>query len=116
MEDAYRRKKRREQLEAKSHSERSHFGISLKSGGNSNIFKKGFKSLKGLIQTKEEKLELELKENANLIFNELSRFVNHFINLALPYEQAHEVLIWSCETFQVDKTKTSILLTELKSN
>ena len=55
--------------------------------------------MKGLIQTKEEKYELELKENANLIFNELSRFVNHFINLALPYEQAHEVLIWSCETF-----------------
>ena len=68
------------------------------------------------MKTKEEKLELELKENANLIFNELSRFVNHFINLTLPYEQAHEVLIWSCDTFQVDKTKTHILLTELKSN
>ena len=68
------------------------------------------------MKTKEEKLELELKENANLIFNELSRFVNHFINLTLPYEQAHEILIWSCDTFQVDKTKMHILLTELKSN
>ena len=116
MEDAYRRKKRREQMEAKTQSEKSSFGFSLKSGKDSNIFKKGFKGLKGLIQTKEEKQQLELKANANLIFNELSRFVAHFINLTLPYEQSHEVLIWTCENFQVDKTKTHILLTELKSN
>ena len=42
--------------------------------------------------------------------------MNHFINLTLPYEQAHEVLLWACEVFLVEKAKTHILLTELKSN
>lgn len=96
--------------------ERTSFSIGTKASSDSNIFKKGFKSLKGLIQTKEVKHQLELKAHANLIFNELSRFVTYFINLSLPYEQAHEVLIWSCEAFNVDKSKTHILLTELKSN
>ena len=49
MEDAYRRKKRREQIEAKESNERSRFSIGLRSSGDSNIFKKGFKSLKGLV-------------------------------------------------------------------
>ena len=75
MEDAYRRKKRREQIEAKESSERSRFSLGIRSSGDANIFKKGFKSLKGLVQTKEEKREIELKANSNLIFNELSRFV-----------------------------------------
>lgn len=54
--------------------------------------------------------------NANLIFNELSRFVCHFINLGLPYEQAHEILKWACDVFLVEKQKVHILMTELKSN
>ena len=34
----------------------NHFGVGIKSAaGESNIFKKGIKSLKGLMQTKEEK-------------------------------------------------------------
>ena len=50
MEDAYRRRKRREQLESRSEgSERNHFGLGIKSGSDNNIFKKGFKSLKGLM-------------------------------------------------------------------
>lgn len=118
MEDAYRRKKRREQLEASGQQDRGAFGLSItgKGGSDSNIFKKGFRGLKKLIQTSEEKHLIELKTNANLIFNELSRFVNHFINLSLPYEQAHEILIWTCSEFMVEKSKTHILLTELKSN
>ena len=56
IEDAYRRKKRREQLEASGRDERHHFSLGIKGvGGDSNFFKKGFKSLKGLMQTKEEK-------------------------------------------------------------
>ena len=57
-----------------------------------------------------------MKTHANLIFNEISRFVQYFINLMLPYEQAHEILVWACETYQIEKSKTHILFTELKSN
>ena len=90
--------------------------MGIKSGSEGNIFKKGLKSLKKLVQTSEEKTAIEMKTHANLIFNELSRFVTHFINLVLPYEQAHEILLWGCEAFQVEKSRQHILLTELKSN
>ena len=117
IEDALRRKKRREMLESgQAGGDRNAFGIGIKATGDSNIFKKGIKSLKSMIQTKEEKQTIEFKSNANLIFNELSRFVNFFINLTLPYEQAHDILMWACDQFLVEKPKTHILLTELKSN
>lgn len=51
-----------------------------------------------------------------MIFNELSHFVQHFINLNLPFEQANDTLLQCCEHFNVDKIKAHILLTELKSN
>ena len=63
---------------------------STSSGGN--IFKKGLSSLTGLFQTKEEKMQIELKANATLIYNELTRFSRFFINLQLPYEQAYNLL------------------------
>ena len=116
IEDAFRRKKLKEQLDSKNKSAQKKFSLSGRSSGDSNFFKKGFKKLSGLVKSKEEKTQLELINNANLVFNELSRFVNHFINLTLPYEQAHELLFWSCDCFNVDKSKTHILLTELKSN
>jgi hypothetical protein len=39
-----------------------------------------------MLQTKDEKLKIDLKDNQNLVFNELSRFVTFFTNLSLPYE------------------------------
>ena len=58
IEDALRRKKRREQLEAGrggagrgggDSTDRNHFSMGIKSAGDSNIFKKGIKSLKNMI-------------------------------------------------------------------
>ena len=52
-----------------------------------NIFKKGFRSLKNIMpKTKEEKVKIELKANANVIFNELNRFVQYFINMQMPID------------------------------
>ena len=51
-----------------------------------------------------------------MIFNELSRFVTYFNNLNLPYEQANQLLIESCEQFMLEKSKAQILCTELRSN
>ena len=47
------------------------------------------KLIKGMLKTKEEKSSQKIKDHQNLIFNELSRFVTHFINFSLPYEQAN---------------------------
>lgn len=126
IDESIRRKKRQEMQD----NDRNHFGVGIKSssasaashhhssyGGESgNIFKKGLSSLTGLFQSKEERLQVELKTYANLIYNELTRFQRFFINLQMPYEQAHDLLIWSGEAFQVDRAKVQLLLTELKLN
>ena len=123
IEDANRRRKRKEQLDKLKGQNSARSTLSAFVGRNrsgktqdSNLITKGFKSLRGFLQTKEDKFKEELKLYANMIFNELSRYVAHFINLNLPYEYAHEILLWCCEEFCVDKTQSHILLTELKSN
>ena len=58
-----------------------------------NIFKKGFKSLKGMLQTKEAKQSEELRANQSLIFNELSKFVNFFVNFGLSLDSANDLLL-----------------------
>ena len=66
---------------------------------DANILSAGFKGLKKMMQSSEEKETISLQANASLIFNELSKFVTHFINLNLSYEKAHEVLFWACNRF-----------------
>ena len=117
IEDSERRKKRREQLDNTKNDNNWNFGIGLKSSiVNTSILTDGFKGLKKLMQSSEEKQTITLQANASLIFNELSNFVAHFINLNLSYEKAHEVLYWACNKYQVERAKTHMLLTELKSN
>jgi hypothetical protein len=36
--------------------------------------------------------------------------------MAVPYENANEILIYFCNIYQMEKTKMHILLTELQSN
>jgi hypothetical protein len=83
-------------------------------------FKKGFGKLngklKGLMQSKEQKFNEEAAKHSNLIFNELSKFVLHFCHMALPFDQATELLIYFCNVYQMEKSKMHILLTELQSN
>ena len=83
-------------------------------------FGKGFGKLngkiKGLMQTKEQKFNEEAAKHSNLIFNELSKFVLHFCHMALPFDQATELLIYFCNVYQMEKSKMHILLTELQSN
>ena len=116
IEDALRRKKRKEQLDKQQAGHVNFFERRFDPKSDQNIFKRGFKNLKGIIQTQEEKFKADIKTNQNLIFNELSRFVTYFTTLSLPYEAASGALLWSCELYQVEKSKTHILLTELKSN
>ena len=74
------------------------------------------KLIQGVFQTKEEKVQKKIQTHQNLIFNEVSRFVTHFINYALPYEQANQLLVDACDTFMIEKTKAHLLCTELRSN
>jgi len=85
-------------------------------GSDKGFFKKGLSSLKGILSTKQQEKQPDMKSNQNLIFNELSRFVQSSINFGLPYEQAHQLLIRFCDQFQVEQSRIHLLLTELQSN
>jgi hypothetical protein len=69
------------------------------SSAGKNFLKKGFKQLKGMLQLKEKDKSEDSRANQNLIFNELSRFVNYFICFGFAYEQANELLVSCCEQF-----------------
>jgi len=89
-------------------------------GAGGAVFKKGIGKLNGkvktLMQSKESKFNEEAVRFQSLIFNELSRFVHHFCNMMVPFDEAHELLIYFCNLYQVEKSKMHLLLTELQSN
>ena len=66
-----------------------------------------------MVKSKESKFNEVSEKHANLIFNELSRFVMHFCNMSLPYDQANELLVYFCNMYQMENRKMHILLTEL---
>ena len=68
------------------------------------------------MQSKESKLIEEIKIHSNLIFNELSRYVQFLCNFNVPFDKANNLLIFLCDYYQMDKSKMHILLTELMSN
>jgi hypothetical protein len=58
------------------------------------------------LKSKEEKFREEVKENNNLIFHELSKFVGFFNCFGLPYEQANKTLLELCDQYLIEKHKT----------
>lgn len=83
------------------------------SSKGTKLLKSGFKSLKGMFQSNEKAQVEEMRQNQNLIFNELSKFVQYFINFGLSHKQAHDILIFYCDYFQLEQSRIHLLLTEL---
>lgn len=81
--------------------------------GERGFFRKGFSSLKGLLAAGKPP---DARASHNLVFNELSRFVQSSINLGLPLEQAQQLLLGFCDQYQVEQSRVHLLLTELQSN
>ena len=73
-------------------------------------------TVKTTVQSKESKFNEEVKIHTNLIFNELSRYVQFLCNFNVSFEKANNLLIFLCDFYQMDKSKMHILLTELMSN
>lgn len=61
--------------------------------------------LKGLIQTKDEKLKEDLKENSSLVYYQLSQFIQFFVNYNLQFDVANKLLKEACTFFVTDKEK-----------
>ena len=72
------------------------------------------RTLKNLMSSEEEKFNCLLAEHQNLVFNELSKFVSFFVNLQMPYEQSHKMLLDACALYLVSKEKQALLVTELR--
>ncbi len=85
-------------------------------GVNLGVFKTGIGKLKGLMQSKESKFNEDAAKHQMLIFNELSKYIIHFCNMSLPFDQANEILVYFCNLYQMEKGKMHFLLTELQSN
>ena len=76
----------------------------------------GLGKIKNLMTSKESKFNEEILVHTNLIFNELSRYVQFLCNFGVPFEKANNLLIFLSNFYQMDKNKMHILLTELMSN
>ena len=108
MQESSERIKKRQEMKKKGpqtdqHKPKKLFGI-------------GFGKIKTLMQSKEQKFNDEVFKHTNLIFNELSKFMQHLCNFNVPFDKAHNLLIYLCNLYQMDKSKMHILMTELMSN
>jgi hypothetical protein len=108
------RNKQKEENTKKNERESSSVRDKVKAG--KSLFGKTFGKIKKAIQSKEEKFSDEVTKHTNLIFNELSKYVQYLCNFGVKFEQANNLLLYLCNYYQMDKSKMHILLTELLSN
>lgn len=51
----------------------------------------------------------------NIIFNTISNFMFHFINFKYSLEHSKEVILYFCKRYELDQSRTHLLLSELES-
>lgn len=51
----------------------------------------------------------------NIIFNTISNFMFHFINFKYSLENSKEVILYFCKRYELDQSRTHLLLSELES-
>lgn len=51
----------------------------------------------------------------NIVFNNLSQFTTCFVNLKLAFEPSRELLMFFCKKYELDQSRTHLLLSELES-
>jgi hypothetical protein len=62
----------------------------------------GLGKIKNFITSKESKFNEEVLVHSNLIFNELSRYVQFLCNFGVPFEKANNLLIFLSNFYQMD--------------
>ena len=73
----------------------------------------GFKQLKGMFQSGEKERTEQIRQNQSLVLTELSRFVQYMVNFGLSHQQSHDLLVSFCDYFQLEPSRSHLLLTEL---
>lgn len=51
----------------------------------------------------------------NIIFNTISNFMFHFINFKYSLTNSKEVVLYFCKRYELDQSRTHLLLSELES-
>lgn len=51
----------------------------------------------------------------NIIFNTISSFLIHFVNYQIELEQSKEVILYFCKKYELDQSRTHLLLSELQA-
>lgn len=51
----------------------------------------------------------------NIIFNTISNFIFHFINFNYSLRKSKEVVLFFCKRYELDQSRTHLLLSELES-
>jgi hypothetical protein len=59
--------------------------------------------LKGLMQSKEERMKDDLTAYSSMVFDEVSQFITFFINFNLPFDMANKLLKETTAVFIQDK-------------
>ena len=49
------------------------------------------------------------------MFNTISQFIGYMVNLRLSFEHSRELLLFFCKKYEVDQSRTHLLLSELES-
>lgn len=51
----------------------------------------------------------------NIIFNTISNFMFHFINFKYSLDNSKDVILYFCKRYELDQSRTHLLLSELES-
>jgi len=88
----------------------------------SNYFGKTIKGVLGgaqdaskLPEKKKQTMRIHKTLAQNIIFNTISNFLFHFINFKYSLENSREVILFFCKRYELDQSRTHLLLSELQS-
>ncbi len=96
------------------------FKGSLWGGGNQNELKNEKNDGKGgknddKNKNKAQTMRIPKTLAQNIIFNTISNFMFHFINFRYSLANSKEVVLYFCKRYELDQSRTHLLLSELES-
>ena len=50
-----------------------------------------------------------------MIFNVQSTYINYFTSMTLPFEQCHKLILYFSKKYDLEQSRTHLLLSELES-
>lgn len=51
----------------------------------------------------------------NIVFNSMSSFIGFFLGFRLSFEQSRELMLHFCKKYELDQSRTHLLLSELEA-